>query len=484
MANENTEELVSLLSQLATANSYNRIDAYRPYPFQKEFHAAKDFNGDLAEQKALMAANQIGKTFCAAAEVTYHATGEYPDWWEGKRFKRPVKVLVAGVSNETVRDICQNELFGDPFEENSLGTGSIPRDKIGKATRKMGVPMAFSAVMIKHISGGWSKIRLMAYEQGSKAFMGVKFDVCWGDEEPPQDVWTQMLRATFSRKNYIILLTFTPESGVTELIADFMNNIKAGQSLVRAAWEDAPHMTEEKIKAYLNQLPVHERDMRSKGIPLMGSGLVFPISDERIICDPIPIPDHWPRICGVDFGIAHPFAAVWIAFDRDSGTSYVYDTYRESGQLPPIHASSIKKRDAWMPIAWPHDGINTDKGSGVPLADLYRAEGLNFLTEKFSNPPSPGQMEGKGGNGVEVGLFNIHTAMEEGRFKVFSNQVDWFEEKNMYHRKTMAGGKSKIVDLREDLMSATRYAYQSQRFARTRPVPKRRNSNRQRHTNW
>lgn len=484
MVNENTEELVSLLSQLATTNSYNRIDSYRPYKFQKKLHAAKDFSGNIATQKALMAANQIGKTFCAACEVTFHSTGIYPEWWEGIRFKRPVKCLVAGVSNETTRDICQSELLGDPFEDLSIGTGAIPRHLIGKPTRKTGVPNGYSAVMVKHISGGWSKIRFMAYEQGSKAFMGVKFDVCWGDEEPPSDVWTQMLRATFSRKNYIILLTFTPESGVTELISDFMNNIKAGQSLIRATWDDAPHMTVEKIKTYMEQLPPHERDMRTKGIPLMGAGLVFPVPDELIMCDPIPIPDHWTRICGVDFGIAHPFAAVWIAFDRDIGIAYVYDTYRITGQLPPLHASAIKKRDAWMPIAWPHDGLNTDKASGIPLADSYRSEGLNFLTNKFSNPPSPGQLEGQGGNGVEVGLFNIHTAMEEGRFKVFSNQALWFEEKNMYHRKVGINGKAKVIDMRDDLMSATRYAYQSQRFAQTRPIPRKRISNRQQLKNW
>jgi len=133
---------------------------------------------------------------------------------------------------------------------------------------------------------------------------------------------------------------------------------------------------------------------------------------------------------------------------------------------------------------WPHDGLNTDKASGIPLAQSYRDEGLNLLPDKFSNPPSPNQKEGQGGNGVEVGLFSIHTAMEEGRFKVFSNQILWFEEKNMYHRSIGANGKTKIVDVREDLMSATRYAYMSERFARTKPIPKKRKNIGTRMTNW
>jgi hypothetical protein len=43
---------------------------------------------------------------------------------------------------------------------------------------------------------------------------------------------------------------------------------------------------------------------------------------------------------------------------------------------------------------------------------------------------------------------------------VFSTLGDWWEEFRMYHRK-----EGKIVPLRDDLMSATRYAAMSLRFA-------------------
>ena len=132
-----------------------------------------------------------------------------------------------------------------------------------------------------------------------------------------------------------------------------------------------------------------------------------------------------------------------------------------------------------MPIVWPHDGIIRDKASGIPLADSYRHEGLNLRPDKFSNPPGPGQKEGQGGNGIEVGIFEIHTAMETGTFKVFSNLNEWFEEKNQYHRKD-----NKIVAIRDDLMSATRYAFQSRRFAHTRPVMRKQTQVRAGASNW
>jgi hypothetical protein len=92
------------------------------------------------------------------------------------------------------------------------------------------------------------------------------------------------------------------------------------------------------------------------------------------------------------------------------------------------------------------------------LADQYRNLGCNFLLEHFTNPPALGT--NKGSNSIEEGLMSMIQSMEKGKFKVFSTLSDWFEEFRMYHRK-----QNKVVPIRDDLMSATRYAFQSQRFA-------------------
>ena len=447
-------DLVNAIEELNTYEDEHKLEFYHPYDFQKAFHHARAgnvyesgqyniaVNDDtlneslLAVQRALMTANQIGKTTSAAMEVAMHATGLYPKWWEGTRFNEAINAVCAGKSNDSVRDVVQNELLGDPFSEDALGTGSIPKHLIGKTTRKAGVPNALSAVMVKHVSGKWSKIRFMAYEQGPDPYMGIRFHVGWMDEEPPQDVWTQFIRATISRPQSLLLLTFTPEEGVTEVVDGFINHLTTGQALVKAGWDDAGHMTKERQAELLAQLPPHERDMRSKGIPLMGSGLVFPVHEDDIKCEPFHIPAFWPQIVGIDFGWDHPFGSVWVAWDRDKDIVYITDAYRVSKALPPMHASAIKKRSDWsIPVVWPHDGLNTDKGSGVPLASQYRSEGLNLLPNKFSNPPGPNQKEGQGGNGIEAGLFDMLTRMEEGRLKVFSHLHDWFEERRQYHRK-------------------------------------------------
>lgn len=484
------EQALDLIKELKEYEKTHKLSYYEPYDFQKRFHFAKGtgefvpvpsdvYKEGLAVHRALMCANQVGKTYCGAMETAMHATGIYPKDWHGHRTERPVNILVGSNTNETARDICQKELFGDPTDENSLGTGTVPKDLIGTTSRKPGVPNAFDSVLVKHISGGWSKINFRAYEQGPKKFMGHRYNVAWLDEEPDQEIWSQVLRSMFATDGFAYL-TFTPEEGVTEVVNGFMNDAKPGQALIQAGWEDAKHMTPDKIKQKLESIPSHEREMRTKGIPLMGSGLVYPVKEDDYVIPPFEIPAHWPRIAGFDIGWDHPTACVWIAWDRDTDTTYAYDEYRESQARFPVVADAIKRRGDWIPVAWPHDGLMHDKASGKPLADIYRDEyGINMHRDPFSNPPQVGKDEGTGGQGVEVGIQEILNRLETGRHKVFSNCVALQEERRMYHRKD-----GKVVKLRDDLMSAERYGLQMLRHAITPVVHVPKRKTRPGLTNW
>lgn len=460
------EEAAEIIAQLDRYKQTHKLEYYKPYDYQKRFHNAKGHGTDKpARQRALMAANQVGKTTCGAADVAIHATGLYPKWWEGTRFNHPNEWLVASTTNETTRDRCQKDLFGEPVDEKALGTGWIPLDCIGDRIRKPGVPNAYDSVLVKHVSGGWSKLVFRAYEQGPKKFMGSRLTGgYWADEEPPPEVHSQLVRGIFATQG-VGLLTFTPEEGMTEVVAGFLNDIQIGQSLIRASWDDAPHMTPERRDVALAGIPAHERDMRSKGEPLMGSGRVFDVPEDLIICDPFEIPPHWARINGIDFGWDHPCATSYIAIDRDKDAVYVYDGYRESRVLITVHAKATKAHGDWIPCSWPHDGFVHDKKSGKPIADLYREDGVNMWKEPFTNPPQMGQKEGTGGNGVEVGIHEMMVMMQTGRFKVFKTVKYWWEEMRMYHRQD-----GKIVAKMDDFISATRYAVMFRRHAQTKTV--------------
>ena len=464
MLSQDINRKLELLREQKKRLRFNRIDQYDPYPYQQQFHeTSKDSN-----QRLLMAANRIGKSFCGAAEMSYHLRGIYPDWWKGRRYDQPITAWAGGVSNETTRDIVQAELLGSPDDPDAFGSGAIPKNYIIKTERKPGVPNAKSVALIRHVSGGNSSLHFKAYEMGVEKWQGRSVDVVWLDEEPSRDIYSQAVTRTLDRRG-MVYMTFTPEAGMTETVAAFMNRIQPGQSLVNATWDDASekiksmkgqqgHLSEAVMEQILSAYSPHEREMRRYGRPSIGSGLIFPVDEEKIIIDPVEIKDHWPRIAAIDFGWDHPTAVVWCAVDRDEDVFYVYDCHRESKASPAVHAQTIRSRPHFIPIAYPHDGNRRDSMGNPGLADQYRNLGCNFLLEHFSNPPALGK--NKGSNSIEEGLMAMLQSMEAGNFKVFSTLSNWFEEFRMYHRK---GGK--VVPFRDDLMSATRYAFQSQRFA-------------------
>lgn len=228
------------------------------------------------------------------------------------------------------------------------------------------------------------------------------------------------------------------------------------KAVVMASWEDAPHLDEKTKRELLESMPPHEREARIKGIPVLGSGRVFPVTEEAIECESFAIPDHWPRICGVDFGWDHPTAAAWLAWDRDADTVYVYDAYRVRQQPIPMHATAINTRGKWIPVAWPHDGMQTEKGSGETLKNQYVANGVRMLSEHATMPD--------GSNSLEASVQEMLTYMLTGRFKVFKHLNDWWQEFRLYHRED-----GKIVKERDDILSACRYGFMMRRMAKTKP---------------
>jgi phage terminase large subunit-like protein len=464
MLSQDINRKLELLREQKKRIRFNRIDQYDPYPYQQKFHdTSKDSN-----QRLLMAANRIGKSYCGAAEMSFHLRGIYPEWWKGRRYDQPITAWAGGVSNETTRDIVQAELLGSPDDPDAFGSGAIPKNYIIKTERKPGVPNAKSVALIRHVSGGNSSLHFKAYEMGQEKWQGRSVDVVWLDEEPGRDIYSQAVTRTLDRRG-MVYMTFTPEAGMTETVAAFMNRIQSGQSLVNATWDDASekikslkgqkgHLSEAVMEQILSAYSPHEREMRRYGRPSIGSGLIFPVDESKIIIDPIEIKEHWPRIAAIDFGWDHPTAVVWCAVDRDEDVFYVYDCHRESKASPAVHAQTIRSRPHFIPIAYPHDGNRRDSMGNPGLAEQYRNLGCNFLLEHFSNPPALGN--NKGSNSIEEGLMAMLQSMEVSNFKVFSTLSSWFEEFRMYHRK---GGK--VVPFRDDLMSATRYAFQSQRFA-------------------
>jgi hypothetical protein len=227
--------------------------------------------------------------------------------------------------------------------------------------------------------------------------------------------------------------------------------------VTRMTIDDAEHYTPEQRASIIASYPSHERKARAQGIPILGSGRVFPIDEDDIKVRPFEIPEHWVQIGGLDFGWDHPTAAAKLAWDRDEDCIYVTNSYGLREATPIIHAAALKPWGEWLPWAWPHDGLQHDKGSGDAIAAQYEAQGLNMLPERATFE--------EGGFGVEAGISDMLDRMISGRWKVFDHLEDWFAEFRLYHRKD-----GQIVKLNDDRLSASRYAMMMKRFAKTKPV--------------
>tara|TARA_R100001443_G_scaffold101012_1_gene108594 strand:+ start:1816 stop:3201 length:1386 start_codon:yes stop_codon:yes gene_type:complete len=441
---------MELNKEEALQEVYRRISGrkfyrYKPYRWQEQF-----LRETLDHQELMLrAANRVGKTHTAAWLGSAFSTGEYPDWYEGKKFKRGTLGWVVSVTNETSRDITQKELLGEP-----IGTGLIPSDNILKVTyRQAGVSNVVDTVRIKNKTGH-SQIVFKTQEQGWRKFQGAAPDWIWLDEEGDDfRVYTESLTRIMTSKG-ILFVTFTPLLGETDLVRHF-NEGKRGTYVQTATWDDAEHLSREDKDRFIESFPEHERDARTKGVPMMGEGRVFSVDEKTISVTPFDIPPHFARICGIDFGIDHPAAGVWLAWDRDTDTVYIYDCYKKAKETATYHAQAIKKRGEWIPCAWPHDGVNKEKSGGRAIKDYYIENGVNMLGLSARYAKDKG-----GPQPLEPIVMEMLERMKTGRFYVFNHLSEFFTEFRNFHRKD-----GRIKSVRDDILKASMYGLMMKRYA-------------------
>lgn len=460
MSIEDKLALVELLKEKKQRTKYNFINTVFPDEgplsrdkYQKHltfFEAGRNY-----KERAFIAGNRSGKTFAAAYETTLHLTGRYPSWWTGKRFDHPISSWVSSVSNNSTRDIVQEELLGGVTTE--LGTRMIPLDCIADIKIKPGVPGAVETAKIRHVSGGLSVVSFKSYDQKQKAFQGTAKDWIWLDEEPTYPtIYSECLTRTMTTNGHLIC-TFTPLLGLSDTVMRFLpdgrvpvGGVVDNKFVIMASWEDAPHLSEEdKQRLFQSYLP-HERDARMKGIPALGSGAIYPIPEDEILVEPFELPESWPRAFGMDVGW-NKTAAVWGAYDPASDVWYIYSEYYRSQAEPPIHADAIKSRGSWICGVVDPASAGSNQKDGTKLYEIYCNLGLNLAMAD---------------NSVEAGLQECWQRLSGGRIRVFTSLRNWISEFRIYRR----DDKGKIVKKNDHLMDAMRYLVMSGfRVAETRP---------------
>lgn len=402
---------------------------YSPHPKQRDFHRA----GTMARERLFLAGNRVGKTLAGACEMAFHLTGDYPDWWDGVRFDKPVEAWAASVTREATRDILQAVYLGEAGRDGVIGN-----HRIAGMTMKGGVAGAVDVVKVRHARGGVSVLGFKSYDQGRASFQGTARDIIHLDEEPDIDVYEECLLRTLTVRGHV-MLTMTPLLGLSEMVRHFTDHERGGgKAVVRAGWKDAVHLDTATVDGLRKSLRPHEVMAREFGEPSVGKGRVYPIEERDVKVPRFEIPPHYRRCVGVDFGWSNPTAAVWLAEDPESGIAYVTDIYFASERVPGEHAGEILRR-GHVPAVCDPAGQALGQKDGVSLVEMYAVAGLRFELAD---------------NGVEAGLMRVLELMRSGRLRVFDDLDGWWREFRLYHR----DGKGRVVKRDDHLMDATRYA--------------------------
>ncbi len=210
--------------------------------------------------------------------------------------------------------------------------------------------------------------------------------------------------------------------------------------VVMATWDHAPHLDQKVKDELFASIPPYQRDARTKGIPQLGSGAVYPIPESEIAIAPFQLPEYWPKCYGLDVGWNRT-AAIFAAWDRDSDTVYFYSEYYQGKSEPAIHAAAIKARGQ-MPGVIDPSARGRSLVDGRQILQQYKDLGLD-LTEAD--------------NSVEAGIYAVWMRLSTGRIKVFSTLVNWFGEYRIYRRDE----NGRIVKKDDHLMDGSRYLIMS-----------------------
>jgi len=423
-------------------------------PYARQ-HYAKHLHffagGQAHRERLFISANRIGKTRAACYELVLHLTGLYPAWWEGRRFEHPVRAWAAGTSSKKVKEILQEELFGPIGEQ---GTGMIPASHLLHVTRAAGsVADLIDSAQVYHVSGAASQLTLKYYEQGRAAFEGTFQDVIVEDEEPPLTIHAENVLRTMDTTgtgdhNGLVMTTFTPLEGLSETVMHFLPDgqipeapAQGGKYIVNATWDDVPHLDAATKADLLATIPPYQREARSRGIPVLGAGVIYPVAEDDYLVDDFQIPKHWRRAYALDVGWNRT-AALWGAYDAEQDRWTLYHEHYGSHAEPSIHARAMQAPGAWIPGVIDPAARGRSQRDGRQLMQEYVDLGLH-LTEAQ--------------NAVEAGLYKVWELLSTGRLKVCRSLSNWRKECRLYRRDE----RGNIVKKDDHLMDAMRYLVMS-----------------------
>ena len=456
------QKLEELVLAVRDDMEYNALKYFRPFEHQKKF-----FKTGTWPRRGILAANRIGKTVSTCFEVAMHLTGQYPEWWAGRRFDKPVNVMVSGEGWQQVALVLQNELLGtnDVKITDQIGTGAIPRDCIVFDTMRNDGANCIG-VEVRHRSGANSYLLFANYTQEVRQMQGFKLNIAVFDEQPPDDFFSEIVTRTATTQG-MVMCSFTPLKGLNGLVSKFWHR-EEGYEHIRVSWDDCPEydpwgepflLNETRRQLERDYLP-HERDARRNGVPVMGKGAVFQIRT-------------WPlyksgdydfrntmglyRVIALDLGLVNDKTVISLMYyDPNENEMWLHTQIVVKGteEANPMNwIQHLMRPEVFgCPIVLPPDAGTPGRYTmtSQSLRQLFEQYELNVVPDPIMNPPDD---QGRKTNHKSYGVNIMRQMLELGTLHVNENCVEFLREAQNYY----ADEKGRFSDP-DDCIDSARYA--------------------------
>lgn len=459
-------ELPILLSDLMRSVQGKLFESYFPEegPFSRHlFPKHMEFirQTSIKNVCTLFGGNRSCKTLTLAYIVAALTQAKYPDWWDGRRFERPVRTWVSGQTSELVQQALMLYLFGQDGY-----SGLIDPNNIVHIFWNQQVKGYINRALVRH-THGISEITFKTYDQGWQRFQSATLDLVVMDEEPPARIFSECVTRTATTGG-LVLLGFTGLQGLTPLVAHLapeltpesadkdLDDLQKVSYHTFIGWDDVPAsvLSREQRDVMKAMYAPHEIQARTKGIPSIGSGMVYPIAEEELRVDPFEIPEHWPRAFALDPGYRSKTAGLWAAWDQDSDILYFYSEHYKGLETAATHVDAFRRRGNWIPCIIDPAGANIEDGKRV--RQVYR-ELFDAINKDWPMHDAE--------KSISAGLMEVWSRMTSGRLKIFGTLPNWFGEFRVYQR----GEDGKILPTPDHLMDCTRYLCRGVKHFRLKP---------------
>ncbi|MHB4774360.1 terminase large subunit domain-containing protein [Klebsiella pneumoniae] len=427
------DEKLSVLNYLQACKDYreyNKLEFFEPEEWQKNAITL----GSTENHRMVCAGNRLGKTFFSTYEAVVHATGKYPDWWQGHRFTKPISVLVMGYDwTQIARSGATQECILGTVDKR--GSGWIPRSSITKMVSKTGLQGVCSTVYVKHydsagICDGESRLTFDCYSGGQDTLMGMSLDFALLDEQCPKEIFSQVKKRLWDKQGKSLYVA-TPEKGLDEVIKQFWDDDGIHHSgLIHVTLWDSQRYTHEQKVLMNNEIEPWARQFSIEGIPSAGSGAVFAgILKENLLDNSFTIGKYWKRMAAADLGYSDDMVFSFIAYNPDDGMYYLYDELSYTKTDAIICAAGVRPmQHGYVPMILPQDCM-AERGLGATYQSIFEGAGL-VLTKEYArnwhiDPTGKDRT-------VKSGILFMRELMLTGKLKVHPKCTGFLKEFSLY----------------------------------------------------